>query len=141
MKWIVFLVVMTTNLRGVCQNFNISLFRKELSSEMKKEFPYMELDTSISYTLSPDFKGYYPGRQSGKIEYVNPEDNEHIMAVTAVKKYKEFLMSTIFTNEENIKNCKFRWYSIYVDWSGHIIRYGLMIDNRLDPSKCVIDLD
>jgi len=146
-----FLIVVTlvshftlSNAQTLKKPFDVNLFQKELSTQMKVMFPYMNLDTTLNHVLyaSSQAAAGYPncyGTHHGN--YINASGSETEAAVKAVQEYNQFLINRIFLKESAIKGCGFvKYCCIALNESG-LVHYELVIDNERAIDEMSMDRD
>ena len=133
-----------SNAQSIKKPFDVKLFQKELSTQMKATFPYLNLDTTLNYVLyaSSQAAAGYPncyGTHHGN--YINASGSEQEAAVKAVQEYKQFLINRIFLKESAIKGCGFIKYCCIAVMEKELVHYEFVIDNERDVDAMSMDRD
>ena len=133
-----------SNAQSTQNPFDVKVFQKELSVQMKATFPYMDLDTTLNYVLyapSQAAAGYPNCYGTHHGNYINASGSEKEAAVKAVQEYKDFLINRIFLKESSIKGCGFVKYCCIAVNERGLVHYEFVIDNERDIDSMAIDGD
>jgi len=131
-----------SNAQSTEKPFDVKVFQKELSAQMKATFPYMNLDTTLNYVLyasSQEAAGYPNCYGTHHGNYINASGSEKEAAVKAVQGYKQFLINRIFLKESSIEGCGFIKYCCIAVIEKGLVHYEFVIDNGRDVDAMSMD--
>ncbi len=121
-------------------SFDIKTFENALISEMRSQFSWMQLDTTLSFATratSQKEAGYpicYGTKKGGMVKTSNNEFEE---AKRLVTEYKSYLMNVLYLDENSLKRCRFNEFCATATETNGLLRYGIVVDNNIKNEDLV----
>jgi hypothetical protein len=102
---------------------------------MQKQFPFMTLDTTLSYAAkakSQTAAGNPTCYGTKKGGMVDTENNEKDEAFRLVNSYKTYLRDVLHFDDKSLLRCRFTEFCATATEENGLVRYGLIVDNNIE---------